>query len=128
MQTDHVIDWATARMFPRGPTDTVRFDGRGSTRSEQANAATSKGTGRLSFCKYSNRRICWTARCLPWPRLNSASRSAPLPGSSTEKRGSALSREARHLSLARQVSSRREPFAHRASRGDQFLSNRGAFF
>jgi len=49
MQTDHVIDCATAPIFSREPTDTVRFDACGSARSEQANAATSKGAVRLSF-------------------------------------------------------------------------------
>jgi len=116
MQTDHVIDCATAPIFPRAPTDTVRFDDCGSARSEQANAATSKGAVCLSFWKQSNRSICWTARCLPWPRLDSASHSAPFPGSATESRGSALSREARYLSLVRQVSSRSENFLRRASR------------
>ena len=116
MQTDHVIDCATAPIFPRGPTDTVRFDDCGSARSEQANAATSKGAVRLLFWKHSNRSICRTARCLPWPRLDSASRSTPFPGSSTESRGSALSREARHLSTVCQVSSRSENFLRRASR------------
>jgi len=69
MQTDHVIDCATAPIFPRGPTDTVRFGDCGSARSEHANAATCKGAVRLSFGKHSNRSNCWTARCLPWPRL-----------------------------------------------------------
>jgi len=77
MQMDHVIDCATAPIFLRGPTDTVRFDACGSARSEQANAATSKGAVRLSFWKHSNRSICRTARCLPWQRLDSASHSAP---------------------------------------------------
>jgi len=116
IQTEHAIDCATAPIFPRGPTDTVRFDDCGSARSEQANAATSKGAVRLSFWKHSNRSICWTARCLPWPRLDSASRSTPFPGSSTESRGSALSREARHLSPVCQMSSRSEIFLRRASR------------
>jgi len=116
MQTDHVIDCATAPIFPRAPTDTVRFDDCGRARSEQANAATSKGAVRLSFWKHSNPSICWTARCLSWPLLDSASHSAPFPGSSPESRGSALSREARYLSLVRQVSSRSENFLRRASR------------
>jgi len=116
MQTDHVIDCATAPIFPRGPTDTFRFDDCGRARSEQANVATSKGAVRHSFWKHSNRSICWTARCLPWPRLDSASHSAPPPGSSTESRGSALSLEARHLSLVRHVSSRSEIFLRRARR------------
>jgi len=116
IQTEQAIDCATAPIFPRGPTDTVRFDDCGSARSEQANAATSNGAVRLSFWKHSNRSICWTARCLPWPRLDSASRSKPFPGSSTESPGSALSREARHLSTVCQVSSRSEIFLRRASR------------
>ena len=116
IQTEHAIDCATALIFPRGPTDTVRFDDCGSARSEQANAATSKGAVRLSFWKHSNRSICRTARCLPWPRLDSASRSTPFPGSSTESRGSALSREALHLSKVCQVSSRSENFLRRTSR------------
>ena len=116
MQTDHVIDCATAPIFPRGPTDTVSFEDCGSARSEQANAATSKGAVRLSFWKHSNHSICWTARCLQWPRLDRTSRTAPFPGSSTESRGSALSREALHLSLVRQGSSRSEIFLHRVSR------------
>jgi len=45
MQTDHVIDCATAPIFSRGPTDTVRFDACGSARSEQANAATHMSFG-----------------------------------------------------------------------------------
>jgi len=77
MQRDHVIDCATAPIFSRGPTDTVRFDACGRACSEQTNAATSNGAVRLSFWKHSNRSICRTARCLPWPRLDSASHSAP---------------------------------------------------
>jgi len=77
MQTDHVIGCATAPIFSRGSTDTVRFDACGSARSEQANAATGNGAVRLSFWKHSNRSICRTARCLPWLRLDSASHSAP---------------------------------------------------
>jgi len=84
--------------------------------SEQANAATSKGAVHLLLWKHSNRSICWTAQCLPWPRLDSASCSTPFPGSSTESRGSTLSREARHLSKVCQVSSRSESFLRRASR------------
>jgi len=49
MQTDRVIDCATAPIFAREPTDTVHFDDCGSARSEQANAASSKGAVRLSF-------------------------------------------------------------------------------
>jgi len=116
IQTEHAIDYVTAPIFPCGPTDTVRFDKCGSARSEQANAATSKGAVRLSFWKHSNQSICRTARCLPWPRLDSASRSTPFPGSSTESRGSALSREARHLSPVCQASSGSEIFLRRASR------------
>jgi len=63
IQTEHAIDCATAPIFPRGPTDTVRFDYCGSPRSEIANAATRKGAVRLSSWKHSNRSICWTARC-----------------------------------------------------------------
>ena len=111
-----MIDCAAAPVFPRGPTDTVRFEDCGSARSEQANAATSNGAVRLPFWKHSNRSICWTAWCLPWPCLDSASRSTPLPGSSSESRGSVLSREARHLSPVCQVSSQSEIFLRRASR------------
>jgi len=116
IQTEHAIDCATAPIFPRGHTDTVRSDDCGSARSERANAATSKGAVRLLFWKHSNRSICWTARCLPWTRLDSASRITPFPGSSTESHGSALSREARHLSPVCQVSPRSEIFLRRASR------------
>jgi len=35
IQTAQAIDCATAPIFPRGPTDTVRFDDCGSARSEQ---------------------------------------------------------------------------------------------
>jgi len=116
IQAEHAIDCVTAPIFPCGPTYTVRFDDCGSARSEKANAATSKGAVRLSFWKHSNRSICWTARCLPWPRLNSASRSTPFPGSSTESPRSALSREALHLSPVCLVSSQSEIFLRRASR------------
>jgi len=116
IQTEHAINCVTAPIFPCRPTDTVRFDDCGSARAEQAIAATSKGAVRLSLWKHSNRIICWTAQCLPWPRLDSASRSTPVPGSSTESRGSALSREAPHLSPVCQVSSRSEILLRRASR------------
>ena len=100
----------------------------GSARSEQANAATNKSADRLSFWKLLNRHICWIARCPPLPRFDSTSRSAPIPGSSTARRVSALSREALHLSRARQVSARSEIFLHRASRATSFCQFVALYF
>jgi len=97
MQTGHVIDCATTPILQRGPTDTLRFDGYGNAAPEHANAATNEGDGNLSFWKLSNQTICWTARCLPCPCVENASRCISLPRSSIESSGCALSREARHL-------------------------------
>jgi len=127
-QTQHAIDCATAPIFPPGPTGTVRFDDCGSARSEQVNAATSKSAVHLSFWKHTNGSICWTTRCLSWPLLDSASRSTPLPGSSTESCGAALSREACLLSPVCQVSSRSESFLRGASGATSSCRVRGAFF
>jgi len=60
-----------------------------------------------------------------WQRV---AQRTPFPGSSTESRGSALSREARHLSLVRQVSSRSEILLRRASRATSFCQFVALYF